>query len=69
MSLRVSVVPRKLPLVKLFFFGNSLQLKMSSGDESYSNTSSWSAVELLQLAGEGENLLIHLFSPIKLKKM
>ena len=26
------------------------------------------AVELLQLAGEGESLLIHLFSPIKLKK-
>ena len=27
-----------------------------------------SAVELLQLAGEGESLLIHLFSPINLKK-
>ena len=41
---------------------------MSSGDESYSNTSSMSAVELLQLAGEGESLLIHLFNPINLKK-
>jgi len=41
---------------------------MSSGDESYTNTSSMSEVELLQLARKGESLLIHLFSPIKLKK-
>jgi len=31
-------------------------------------TSSMSAVELLQLTRKGESLLIHLFSPIKLKK-